>query len=284
MDPEVIEQNFEPTGDEVDQLLNGMDSPEEGIPMGDEEVIKTAPQEAAKFTFKADGKDVEATQEQLIKWAQQGYGAPQKIGELNDKLKGYEQDDSLKSYKEIDNWAKENPEQWQHIQEQYQARDQQVNDQLPTEMQEALAPIMQELEGLRDFKNQYENKQIEQKTQAEDQALETEMKSIRDTYKDLDFDTPDDSGKSLEYKVMEHAAENGITSFKTAFLDFNHDRLMKIAEQRGKESVIQERKSRNKLGLLEVSAPTETTEFSSYNPVESSEDANFAAALRELTG
>ena len=290
MSTEELEANYEPSAEEVSALTDHTPEPmmemEAAAPTPDDKhAIELDP--AGKIKFTANGSEVEATKEEIIKYAQQGYGAANKVGELNrqiEELKSSQSPDNVESYREIDEWAKANPEQWGAIQKQYQeAVAPSPQSQLSPEMQEMLAPLFQEVEGLREFKQSMEAQQQEQKLQQEDSALDLEIKSIRDSYPDLDFDAPGEDGQTLEYNVMKHAADNGITSFKTAFRDFNHEKLIKIAEEKGKETIIQERRARNKLGLLDVQAP-DSGEVANpdYNPRTASDTQNYEAALAAL--
>jgi hypothetical protein len=70
-----------------------------------------------------------------------------------------------------------------------------------------------------------------------DEKLAQEVQSIREKYKDIDMDSPDENGKSLEAKVLEHAEANGIPSFKAAFNDFYQDQLIARAEAQAKMNV-----------------------------------------------
>ncbi len=281
---EELEQDFVPTAEELEAAVNPPAEPLMG--MGDE----TPPDKHAieldgdKIKFTANGGEVEATREEMIKYAQQGYGAANKIGELNrqlEELQAKQAPEGIEEYQQIDTWAKENPEKWAAIQAGYQEHTA-PEAQVPPEMQEALAPLMQELQGLREFQQTIESERAQSKLQAEDSALDTEIKSIRESYPDLDFDAPGEDGNSLEWQVMKHAADNGITSFKTAFRDFNHEKLIKLAEEKGKEQVIQERRARNKMGLLSMEAPTVVESNPDYNPRNASDLENYHAALAEL--
>jgi hypothetical protein len=94
-----------------------------------------------------------------------------------------------------------------------------------------------------------QEKQAEQK-QKEDAALDSEVSKIMEQHKDLDWTSADESGFTLEQRVLKHANDTGINSFRAAFRDYNHDQLLKLAELRARESAMLERQKVTKNGLL----------------------------------
>lgn len=234
-------------------------------------IPESAPPAPEKYVIKANGKDIEATKEQLLEWATRGYSSPNKIGELNKKLLEWENkwkthEPILNTYKPVDEFAKQNPQWWQHVMDQWEKRTAWQNPNqtqtgqapgaLPPEFVQEFSQLKEELQSLRQFKDEISNNQRQYQTQMEDQALDTEIKSIREQYPDLDFNSLDENGDSLERRILKHAADIGTKSFKAAFRDYYHDELVKRAQEKGKEAVVNERVKRSKLGLLgETSAP-----------------------------
>ena len=98
-----------------------------------------------------------------------------------------------------------------------------------------------------------QTQKMEQQVKSEDAALDKAIKSIQTTYKDIDFAAKDENGLSLEQRVLDFAMKNHFTQFEDAFKVYYHDQLVKSAEARGKESIMQEMKKRQKLGLLDES-------------------------------
>lgn len=282
---EEIETSDNTTSD-VDSLVEGIETPSHDIPMS--APPKEAPPAPQEYSFKAGGQEIKAPVDKILKWAQMGYEAPNRLGELNTKLqeyegkiKGYtELDQKLSQYQEVDNYIKQNPQWWAQVQEQYsQAKQQQLaND-----------PVAQKLQQYEDKFKQYDQliesqrqERISQQRQQEDSRLREDIESIRKQYSNLDFSSPDESGKSLEYKVLEHANANGIPNFKAAFRDFYHEELIKMAQEKGKEAVAKDIQKKTKLGLLgESSAPKK--QMSAVQNVRSkSYDAILNEALDEI--
>ena len=276
-----LEEQGTPDAAELQDMMN------DNTPFGESsEEVEAAPEqvEAPYLSWEENGKQIQATKDQALKWAQQGRGANLKIGELNQSMSGMKQElESLKTYKQVDDWAKQNPEAWAHIQQNYQGGQTQQY-QLPEEMQPHLEPVLQELNSLKSFVNELKQEKQQQKVMQEDTALETEIQSIREKYKDLDWETRDEAGQTIEYKVLEHASKIGTTSFDAAFKSLMHEKLIERARLSAKEQMVKEKQTKRRLGLLgDTQAPTKLGGLS-YDPSRASETDVFSAALKEYTG
>lgn len=246
---------------DVDQILNDIEKPTETIidnpaPVVDQPV-------AEEFTFNWNGKDIKADREKTLKWAQQGYDYAQKMAEFNKKNETLESNYQNKlrefetkynPYIEVDNFISQNPEWWEQVQTAYQARKNGVET---TDQDKLIKSLNSKIQTFEKFMtDSITEKQDSQRAQ-EDEALLKETQSIREQYKDLDWETPNESGQSLEAQVLKHAVDNNINTFRAAFRDFNHDRLLKLTEDRAKENFIKQNQQQNKLGLLgQTSTPT----------------------------
>lgn len=217
----------------------------------------------AEDKFVVGGKEIKANRDQILKWAQMGYNYPQKAQELNLKEQKWQQElNQYKSqaekwkdveqkwapYKEVDEYAAKNPDWWQQVQQSYQEKMQ--GAQTNPELQQ----LKSELQELKQFRDQLAQEKQNQKVQEEDSQLSQEVESIRKQFPNLDFATPDEEGKSLEMKVLEHADKIGATSFRVAFRDFYHDHLINKAKEEGKETVSKELQKQTKLGILGTSS------------------------------
>lgn len=245
--------------EDVEQLLNG-ESPSRDIPMEQPKPDITPAQE---YTLKVNGQDIKAPLDKVLQWAQMGYNYPQKANELNLKQQEFqkrqqeleaqwnERETKWAPYKEVDEYAAKNPDWWKQVSQNYQeaikgaTSNPEVNQ------------IKQEFQEFKKFMQDSMAEKQSQKVLAEDQKFSQEVESIRKAYTNIDFDTPDDDGKSLEMKVLQHAVDNGIGSFKTAFRDYYHDHLINKAKEDGKVAVAKQVQKQTKLGILgETSRPT----------------------------
>lgn len=248
--------------EEIDSIVEQTEaSSNNEIPMTEDVPRETSssPEEALQeFKFNAYGKEIKVpyNDPRLTQWLSMGYEAPNRFGELNKKLADY--DKQLKDYtgkyqqleskynefKQIDDWARSNPDKWNALTEQWKQQVSQMNPvQLPPELQ-------QKLEQHDQILTQFQQEQVARRHQAEDQALGTEIESIRKNYPNLDFDAPDQTGRSLEYRILEYATQNGIPSFRAAFRDYCFDQLTKKAEEQGREKVSRTMSQTTKAGLL----------------------------------
>jgi hypothetical protein len=249
---------------DVEALLQQIDAPAPERPMsGPEETPPTdvAPQTPPpvetppviqEYEFDWNGRKIKAPIEKLTKWASQGYDYSQKMESFKAKQAEIEEKAKLyQKYQQVDEYVKKDPNWWAHVEESWTNR---LASEDPV-VQRVKGMLEEQLTPFKEMLAQKEESEKAQKISQEDTALQTEMKSIREKYKDLDFDTPDAEGKSLEHKVLEHGARNNFPSFKAAFLDFYHDQLEKMWEARGREAVSKDAEKRQKLGLS-ASTPT----------------------------
>jgi hypothetical protein len=270
--------------DQIDSLLNGGGG--EGnrdIPMHEEKPQATAApaaQPTQEYSFKAHGKDVKAPIDKILQWASMGYEYPQKAAELNKQKAEYDKWKEIETkwapYKEVDEYATKNPDWWAQTQEQYQQKiaGAQTNPEV--------AQLRQELQELKQFRDELRSKEQNQRIEQEDKILSTEIESIRKSFSNIDFDSPDDTGKSLEMKVLEHAETMGLDGskpghFRAAFRDYYHDHLVGKAREEGKELVAKERQKQSKLGVLgETKQPTK-----GLKPAENVKNKSYDDLLRE---
>lgn len=229
--------------DELDQIVASMDeSTNNEIPMtGAPPESSPPPSEPAPspdFAFNADGREIKVplNDPRIKQWAAMGYSAPQRMGQLNSELQKYqnqlkESETKYKPFMEMDDWSRKNPEAWQKLdqlwRQQLSGMTPQQQAQLPPEVQQKIDAVAQKVEG-------FEQERIEQRNRVADQNLDQEIGSIRKSYPNLDFVTPDQNGNSLEYKVLQHGIQNGIPNFTASFRDYCFDQLNKMAEEKGR--------------------------------------------------
>lgn len=293
---ESVEQNN--ADFDVDSLMDQVDS-REGyeIPMTAEPAPvanKAAPQVEEKptpteFEFEARGKQIKTaiSDPRVKQWLQQGYDYAQRIEEFNRQQEQFStvQKEYDEKYKPIDEYVRQNPQFWEHVVQSWNQKEQLSNhDQIPEPMVRELQSLKSEFSKVNQFVEQQQQKEMQAQREKEELQLTNEIESIRKLYPDLDLSLVDESGKSLEYRVLEYATQHNIPSFKTAFNDFNHDRLMKLAEERGKQAVQKEIQKKTKLGLLGTT-PTPKAGLSESTDYRSKSYSALAdEALSELMG
>jgi hypothetical protein len=264
--------------DQIDGLLSGGEGNRE-IPMREEKPQAASTPTAQEYAFKAHGKEVKAPIDKILQWASMGYEYPQKAADLNKQTTEFqrrqmefqEQEKKWAPYKEVDEYAAKNPEWWTQVQEQY--RQKMAGAQTNPEV----AQLKSELQELKQFRDEFRSKENNQKVEQEDKQLSTEIEGLRKSFPNIDFDSPDESGSSLEMKVLQHAMDNDIKSFRVAFRDYYHDHLVGKAREEGKELVAKERQKQSKLGILgETPKPTK-----GLRPAENVKNKSYADLERE---
>lgn len=235
----------------VDELYDKINAPTSSdIPMTEPKAKSLDPD---MFEFTANGKKIKATKDQVLQWASQGHDYSQKM-EAFKKERG-EYDPIIQKYKEIDEYAQANPDWFQHVQDSWNSRDKVTQQELQDNPE--LAAIKTELGDLKQFKEEFVAAKNREQREEEDKLLDMEIKSIKEQHSDYDWINPDEEGHTLEKKIMKHGIDHGIPSFKVAFRDYMHEKLIAKAEERGKETVGKDLAKKTKLGLLgETSTPT----------------------------
>jgi len=219
-----------------------------------------------QLEYKAADKPVKENLQTILQRAQQGYHYAQSMQKLKMEREGFETErktiqQQIEEAKAInDKWskfeqyAKENPEWYDHWNGAWENRQQAPGQQTaPDDVQARIDAVLAEklkpFEGLLSEKQQLEQKA---KIAEEDRLLDESIKSIRTQYKDIDFDRTDpETGKSLEYQVLEFMTQNGINNFQHAFKSFYHDNLVKREIERQKEAEQKALIDRKKKGIVD---------------------------------
>lgn len=246
---------------------------------------------AQEFEFTWNGKQIKApiSDPRVKQWASQGYDYSQKMAEFSQKQAEIEKQaawarEAEGRYKEIDEYVKQNPQFWDHVTQSWTNRQGQAPDPLEQKLQSYKSELKSEIGEIKEFIQAQRQAQQAAEQQEEDQRLNQEIKSIQEKYPDLDLNQVDESGKTLETKVLEFAVENGIRKFSVAFNAFNHDRLLKLHEEKGKEAAQKEIQKKTKLGLLGTT-PTPTRGISQPKDIKNETyDSLYEQALEELRG
>lgn len=252
---------------DTDTILKEIETPATERPMGDEPGAAATPQPAAaeppkwsgdEWAFDWNGKRVVPdSREKLQTWVQLDYNNSTRAAEINKReadLKAFEA--KYKPYAEVDDYATKNPDWWQAVQDAYTKRGQQVPEQvnqLPPEMQAALKPLQEKLEAMSSFVTTVQQEKQIQDQQRQDEALTSEIEAIRKQHPTIDLNAVDESGKTLEYRVMAHAAEIGTGSFRAAFRDYLHDQLVESAKANSQTAQGKAKEHEKRQGILGVS-------------------------------
>lgn len=290
----------EPTGDTsgidadalMEQIENGQEISPEATNAADtpepnsQQNTDPTPTPASEFEITWNGKKIPADRNRMTQWAQQGYDYNQKMAEFKRQQMSFEQqqqelEQQYSPFKQIDDYAKQNPEWWTFVEQQWHNRsqfnpsgDQSLGD---PDVSQMIGPLQEKLNSLEKFKTDFEAAQAQQIEQEADAQLDQEVTSIREKYSNLDWDNPDESGLTLEQRVLKHSIDSGISTFKAAFNDLMQEELIRRARDEAKEETQKELQKRSKLGLLGKSS----TPQQGLKPAEGVKGKSYESLLEE---
>ena len=218
-----------------------------------------------KLKYAANGKEIEEDISTILRRAGQGYNWAQKNEALN--VREAEWQTKVKTAEEqsakwgpYDEYAKQNPEWYNHWQNAWNNRGQNLTEPQTSDgnLEQKLQTLLEErLKPVNELLSHHEQQKLQAKVQGEDQALEQQMKSIRETHKDIDFDFADpESGKTLEYKIIEFGVRNNIKDFGVAFKAFYHDELVKREREKVKDELAKSKVAQTKAGIVDQRSAT----------------------------
>jgi hypothetical protein len=258
----------------VDHLLSEIEAgrdPNAEAPEGEAAAAAEPVWNGSEWEFEWNGKKVVPESPDKLKiWASQGYNYSQRMGELNKthaqrmseaearERQAQELEQKFSPYVEIDRYAQENKDWWDHVQNSFKNRETHGVD---PSLAKILNPLQEELGQIKQFVTQQQQaaQQAAQEAQyqQEDQALDAEIDSIRKSHPNIDLSARDESGETLERRVMLHAQEIGTHSFRAAFRDYLHDKLVVQQQVASKVQAVRGTQAQAKAGLLGTTqAPT----------------------------
>ena len=254
----------------VENALTEMNTPEPPMDSMSEGDLSTPVSNAESqeslesfLSLDRDGKQISLTQEKAKAYAQKGFDYETKMHNLRvdrqmfDRQKEKNKTD-YKELKEINDFAKSNPEWEQFIHEQWSAR-QQGQEGAPAYQQQYSNPDNQQISSLQNQLNAMKQQLSGQTEDAQarkaaeiDSRLQGEIDTYKEKFSDFDWNSQDELGLSLEGKIQQHAIDNGIKGYTAAARDYLWDEHMKRANMSSKEQVGKAVQKQNSLGLGKV--------------------------------
>jgi hypothetical protein len=154
----------------------------------------------------------------------------------------------LKNYSDIEAYQKQDPDWWNHVNQSYQQRlaeRGQTRTALPPEVANKLSEFDQ-------FMSSVTKEREEAQRVKEDQALDLQVSSYREKYPQFDWAQVDETGQTLEQRILKFAMENGLSKpehFQIAANNYLFDEHVKRAGHAAKEGVGKHLEKVTKLGL-----------------------------------
>lgn len=264
---------------DVDALMSEIEAPSKPTEETAAPEAAAAPEPPAwdskSWEFDWNGKKIAPeNQDKARTWMQQGYNYSQRMGELNkthtQKMAEAEQrakaaqdiEQRFSPYSKVDEYARQNPQWWQQVQAAYEQRQQTVDPNLAN----IIKPLEERLNKYEEHFTKAEQAQVLEQEKNHDSALDQEIGSIRKDFPNIDLGAQDPAtGESLELRILKHAQSIGTTSFKAAFRDYLHDKLIEQAKADGRGAIAKDAQLNAKKGILgKTPAPVKGTQQAAY--------------------
>lgn len=255
--------------DEIQQILNEVQAEQ---PAPAQQAAPTAqpaqqaapveqPQQTKRWGINWNGRDIYTDKFDTFKqWAQQGYDYSQKMEAFNKERTTWEEKvKAAEPWQKYDEYAKANPGWWEHIQQQWEQRDQYAMQGQNPDVQNVVQRLVAEkLAPVENFIKQWDDFQQNERANKADEQLRGEVDHIAKQYPGIPLNTVDASGKTLEMKVLDYASEHGIPSFKAAFFELMHDKVVEMERVKAREEALKSVQQTRKAGIMGESPTPQT--------------------------
>jgi hypothetical protein len=226
-------------------------------------------------TIKYKGEEVSIDDDRFVDYAQKGYDYQKKMHDYRvekklweaEKAKFQEQFDELK---QINEYAKANPQFEQLIQQQWAAI--QSGNAPQMDPQTEVQVLSHQLQQLRQDMNSKKEQEVLRQNAELEARQEGAISEFKSKYSDLDWATKDDNGFSLEDRIGQAMIDKKVNDFEIMATYVLKDELMKRQALSAKESAAKGIQKANKLGLGKVTKestlgvkPTEDIGKKSYD-------------------
>lgn len=169
-----------------------------------------------------------------------------------------------KHYREIDDWARKNPNDWQKVQQAYAQRESLMQGGTPAAgggtapAQYSLPPeVTKTINDLQERLGKYENMYSSFEKDKDTKEVNGEIDDFKKQFPALNLDELDEDSISLKGRILHFAAENGYKTFRSAALDFPASdgkplltKLIETATEAGRNAAVKGVKQDTKNGVI----------------------------------
>lgn len=228
---------------------------------------------SAQAAFKENGKINKVPFSQVIN----GYRMNQKTAQQNaELLKGKSQwdmtakeladykarEEGFKPYKALQDWSVEletkNPVGYKYLMDQidrvkngtFQSAATEGQGYDSTALTGTIAELRQELQGLKEWKSQFDQVQESKKIEEDQKFVNSEIEDHKKKFPEINLDEVDENFIPLKTKVIDFGVEKGYQNFTDAFHAYFRDKLPDIFAQRGRTEATSTVKKNNALGIV----------------------------------
>jgi hypothetical protein len=257
---------FEEIGDGEEPVVE--QKAESVEPQGEQPLAFKTREELLKYKLgykTSTGKDVEEDLQTILKRASAGYNYAQRMHEYNSLMDEFNTKhkpmiDEAKTwrdkYSKFEDYAKENPEWYNHWNNAYENRltpNQGSIGQEPDYLKQVKELLGQELAPIKEFWTSKQKEEQENLVRTEYQKLTDASNQIRKQFPTMDLDVTDpETGMSKEQEVLTYMQKSGIKDFTAAFKALFHDDIVKHQVAQTKEQQLKADQERRKNGVVEV--------------------------------
>lgn len=212
----------------------------------------------------AMGKEVEEDLATVLKRAGSGYHYAQLKNDINQQQQQYETEykpqiseaQRLKEkYSKFEDYAEQNPEWYEHLSSSWENRH--TFNQAPgedpqvTNMQAMFKEMLEEkFSPVNEF---MQSQKMQQQHAANDKEFDSQFQTVqktREQFPQIDFDRSDpETGKTVEFEVLEYMSKSGIKDFNAAFKALKHDEILKSEKENFRLSQEKAEVERKKNGI-----------------------------------
>lgn len=285
---------------DVTEMISSVENNEagsatEGEAMPQEAAPEPAPAAPQRFKYQANGREVEEPIDMILKRASQGYNYAQRMAEFKQERERYtgeldglkKQSETLSKWKQFDEYAVKNPTWAQHVEEMWAKKDQfsnpdiDPNDPVNQRFAEMEKTYGEKLSRVDKFLAEQEAQKQQAAVAAVDSKLSKAISSVQEKYKDIDFATADETGQSLENRILQHAIDNEIGSFEAAFKDYYWDQLTARERDRALSEKAASTKGDFKAGIVARTAIPSLGAKAKLNPRNSTYEGIYETIIKD---
>lgn len=261
----------------IASVSSGEQSPQGGAPQADSQQQAQASQQQAlnELEYEVKGKKIREPLDMIRKRASAGYHYAQQMEAFNKERQEWEaarkaeqekweaERKAYEPFKEMEDYARQNPQWVEYWKRAYEARNTPIPQGQPVEGSEqgaanpfdlAAHPYVKSLEEkiskLDQFFQDQKAREEQARVQQEDTAYRTAVDEVKKEWPTIDFDQADEHGRSLEYRILQHARANGINNFRSAFRDYYFDQLATKKAEQAKEALVQSKVADKRQGIV----------------------------------
>jgi hypothetical protein len=187
------------------------------------------------------------SKENILQWANQGYNYSQRASELNKRKADMDaMQNQYAQYKQLNDAFEQNPAFKQKILELYQSTQQGTATPAQQNQVAQLPPeILSKLGEVDQIKSEFQAI----KEEKEDQLLDQELQSLRNKFKDEEWDTDAGNG-TLQFQILKKAHDTGVTNLEDVYKMLRFDHIKTNTEAMTRKQMAEQQAENARKGIV----------------------------------